>query len=211
MSEVVGSSQGAREKPEGSLSGEDVNFNWGIGGDVDSNRGNAPPKSPKPGGVLRSILEKCKIKKSIPLPPVPLCAMKPTTAVRPIQTRNDIERLKDSVATLGYLEDHQAFFCQPYDMNGEEVLITEEEIKSDWDPHWVAQYMKFEDEIRGTDWDFLIRRRLFVWDGNHRWNEWTMYAEENRDLLSHLRVKTILIDGRGKDILLSIHFTTMNR
>ncbi|KAL3694742.1 hypothetical protein R1sor_008393 [Riccia sorocarpa] len=55
MSEVAQSSQGAREKPEGSLSREKGNFNWGTGGDVDSNRGKAPPKSPRPADVLSSI------------------------------------------------------------------------------------------------------------------------------------------------------------
>ncbi|KAL3688303.1 hypothetical protein R1sor_014612 [Riccia sorocarpa] len=52
MSEVAESSQGAREKPEGSLSGEHGNFNMGTGRDIDSHRRKAPPKSPRPAGVL---------------------------------------------------------------------------------------------------------------------------------------------------------------
>ncbi|KAL3699089.1 hypothetical protein R1sor_017111 [Riccia sorocarpa] len=68
------------------------------------------PHDVKSGGVLKSILNACKYQKATPLPSVPLCMMRPTSAVRSLQTRNDIERLKDSVATLGYLNDHQAFF-----------------------------------------------------------------------------------------------------
>ncbi|KAL3677001.1 hypothetical protein R1sor_026949 [Riccia sorocarpa] len=55
MSEVAETSQGVREKPEGSLSGEHGNYNWGTGGDIDSHRGKAPPKSPRPAGVLSSV------------------------------------------------------------------------------------------------------------------------------------------------------------
>ncbi|KAL3678579.1 hypothetical protein R1sor_021535 [Riccia sorocarpa] len=164
----------------------------------------------KSGGVLKSILNACKYQKSTPLPPVPLCMMRPTEAVRSLQTRNDIERLKDSVATLGYLNDHQAFFCQPFNIKGEEEKIKDTDIEK-WDERWKREYKNYVDEIRGTEWDFLKDLFIFIWDGNHRWQAWMEYAKDHptaRDC--HLRVKAILINGKGKETLLMIHFTTMN-
>ncbi|KAL3680187.1 hypothetical protein R1sor_023143 [Riccia sorocarpa] len=101
----------------------------------------------KSGGVLKSILNACKYKKETPLPPVPLCMMQPTDAVRSLQTRNDVERLKDSVATLGYLNDHQAFFCQPFNMKGEEEKIKDTDIEK-WDERWKREYTNFVTELR---------------------------------------------------------------
>ncbi|KAL3677870.1 hypothetical protein R1sor_020826 [Riccia sorocarpa] len=204
MSEVSKSSQVAPSPGGSNSAGRDQQIS--VFEEV-SDRDRAPVESPKSGGVLRSILEPCKYKKTTPLPPVPLCVMEPTTVVRPLQTKNDIERLKDSVATLGYMHDHGQFFCQLFDIKGAEVNIEDTEMEQ-WDAFWVAQYKKFENKIRGTEWDFLRRKKLYIWDGNHRWAAWTAYAKENRVLQSHLSVNTTIIDGR--ETLLSIHFTTMN-
>ncbi|KAL3695908.1 hypothetical protein R1sor_009984 [Riccia sorocarpa] len=169
------------------------------------------PHDVKSSGVLKSILNTCKYQKATPLPPVPLCMMRPTSAVRSLQTRNDIERLKDSVATLDYLNDHQAFFCQPFNMKGEEEKIHEADI-SQWDDRWKREYRNFVDEVRGTEWDFVKDLFIFIWDGNHRWHAWMEYATDHPTSKDcHLRVKAILINGKGRETLMMIHFIIMNR
>ncbi|KAL3693173.1 hypothetical protein R1sor_006824 [Riccia sorocarpa] len=133
---------------------------------------------------VETILNACKYQKATPLPPVPLCMMRPTETVRSIQTRNDIERLKDSVATLDYLNDHQAFFCQPFNIKGEEEKIHITDIQK-WDERWKREYKNFVDEIRWTEWDFLKDLFIFISDGNHRWHAWMEYAKDHptsRDL-----------------------------
>ncbi|KAL3683633.1 hypothetical protein R1sor_001655 [Riccia sorocarpa] len=162
-------------------------------------------------GVLKSILENCKIKRKTPLPPVPLCMMKPTSIVRSLQTSNDLDRLKDSVTTLGYLNDHQAFSCQPFNMEGVTEEITDDDIRG-WNEYWRRQYSRFLLDVKGTEWEFMQKSWLFIWDGNHRWHAWMDYAKEHSASREcHLRVKTILINGREKQMLLMMHFTTMNR
>ena len=116
-----------------------------------------------------------QVKKSTPMPLVPLCHLKEHPVVRPRRER--IEQLALLFESDGYLKEKANFICslQSPEQNFQEIQ------KGDmlaWDKLWKKQHVEFEAKIKGTEWEDLSNKYLYTWDGNRRLAAWTKVIKQ---------------------------------
>ena len=106
------------------------------------------------------------------MPWVPLCRLVKLEKARQVSwDPKRIEPLANNFITEGYYEPKGSFICS-VEAPGHRVVYVTEEITNDWDDLWKQANEEFEDSIRGTFWEFLSGKMLYVWDGNHRLYAW---------------------------------------
>lgn len=57
--------------------------------------------------------------------------------------------------------------------------VSHSELQS-WDEIWKAKHVEFEEEIKGTEWEFLLNKILYIRDGNHHVVAWMEEIEKSK-------------------------------
>ncbi|KAL3677083.1 hypothetical protein R1sor_027031 [Riccia sorocarpa] len=82
------------------------------------------------------------------------------------------EQLKRSFETHCDNEHGAGFHVYPFDENGNEILVTDED-KAKWDVLWRMESEKFDEECsKIPKYQNLVNRKFSTWDGNHRVITW---------------------------------------
>ena len=76
-----------------------------------------------------------------------------------------------------YLKGKANFICFLESLEQTVRDVTKNEIEI-WNRLWKYQHLEFEKKIKGTEWEFLSNRYLYMWDGNHRLVAWTRVIKE---------------------------------
>ncbi|KAL3686637.1 hypothetical protein R1sor_009211 [Riccia sorocarpa] len=99
------------------------------------------------GGAFANIISKYTMTFGDKLTPrIPLCMLTPFLRVRNFQTTSHMtEQLKRSFETHYYNEHGAGFHVCPFDENGNELVVTDED-KAKWDVLWRMESEKFDEE-----------------------------------------------------------------
>ncbi|KAL3686416.1 hypothetical protein R1sor_008990 [Riccia sorocarpa] len=150
------------------------------------------------GGAFASIISKYTMTfGDKPTPRIPLCRLTPFLRVQNFQTTSHMmEQLKQSFETHCYNEHGAGFHLCPFDENGNELVVTDED-KAKWDILWRMESEKFDDECsKVPEYQNLVNRKFSTWDGNHQvitWMEVSTSPERTQRMAWHPRVRCVIL------------------
>ncbi|KAL3693567.1 hypothetical protein R1sor_007218 [Riccia sorocarpa] len=150
------------------------------------------------GGAFASIISKYTMTfGDKPTPRIPLYRLTPFLRVRNFQTTSHMtEQLKRSFETHCYNEHGAGFHVCPFDENGNELLVTDED-KAKWDVLWRMESEKFDEECsKVPEYQNLVNRKFSTWEGNHRvitWMEVSTSPERTQRMAWHPRVRCVIL------------------
>ncbi|KAL3701419.1 hypothetical protein R1sor_019441 [Riccia sorocarpa] len=111
-------------------------------------------------------------------------------------TSHMTEQLKRSFETHCYNEHGAGFHVCPFDENGNELVVTDED-KVKWDVLWRMESEKFDEECsKMPEYQNLVNRKFSTWDGNHRvitWMEVSTSSERTQRMAWHPRVRCVIL------------------
>ncbi|MCO5612375.1 hypothetical protein L7F22_066642 [Adiantum nelumboides] len=123
-------------------------------------------------GLLGDFFTRFFVKRNTSPPLIPLCRLLPNEAIRTVSSQ--VEMFCDSFDIHGYV-DASAPFLVSFTRPGSSIHFEVTQLDlHEWGPNWVQEHEKFEDEIRGTEWEDLKDKKFLVWDGNHHVKAWIL-------------------------------------
>ncbi|KAL3676713.1 hypothetical protein R1sor_026661 [Riccia sorocarpa] len=106
--------------------------------------------------------------------------------------------LRRSFETHCYNEHGAGFHVCPFDENGNELVVTDED-KAKWDVLWRMESEKFDEECsKVPEYQNLaiVNRKFSTWDGNHQvitWIEVSTSPERTQRMAWHPRVRCVIL------------------
>jgi hypothetical protein len=94
------------------------------------------------------------------------------------------------------------FYVQPADACGQLAFCTQD-IREKWDPLWVLENEKFEEECEADESFWILKDKMFyVFDGNHRLYSWMKVMEEHpTNPKYHPRVICTIFKGESGSLI----------
>ncbi|MCO5612982.1 hypothetical protein L7F22_067255 [Adiantum nelumboides] len=121
-------------------------------------------------GLLGDVFTRFSVKRNASRPLIFLCRLLPNEAIRTVSSQ--VEMFRDSFDSHGYV-DASAPFLVSFTRPGSSIHFEVTQLDlHEWGPNWVQEHEKFEEEIRGTEWEDLKDKKFLVWDGNHPVKAW---------------------------------------
>lgn len=129
---------------------------------------------------------------------IPLCRLVPMPIVRPTLPC-DVTVLDNKFAR-GYEEGARVFYVSISNEEGNAATFSHKE-KDNWGPLWNSVNDQFNEYLKTHDaLKFLVDKKFFVCDGNHRRLAWMNHIQRlhstNRDW--HVCVDSIVLDTRNR-------------
>ena len=127
-------------------------------------------------GLISDVMSKFYVTHSTEPPPIPLCRLLPTDAVRVAES--DASWLIPLFDRAGYVKTMGSFIVSLKGHYGETKLVTDKDIEK-WDPIWQQLNADFEAQIT-EEWKDLHGKFFHVYDGNNRTKTWEKRIKDSK-------------------------------